>query len=482
MTFVPAISLAAKNWTPAKAFLFLSLALGLAYTVINPPYAVNDEDRHLARVFELASGRLFTRYDKDGQYHDMPREYVWFANRYVRMRQRDGGRIQVPVLMHELAMPRSGDLVHYKGAAGLYAPLMYLPHIPAVWISTHLNLPCIWDLYLARIAGFVLYSLVAWQAVRIAGPLQWIFIALGLMPMSIIEAAGVDGDSVINALALLFFALLARRALVTRTRPPKAESAAFVGIVVAVTLCKPVYVVLALALPVLCWQGPRARLYRWMLPAVSVVAALLVYSIWMGANPYVENWNSALRGGALSRSPTGQLMWLLEHPWEGIKVAATTLVKYGKDMAMEFVAIRYGLTRSMRYSGGALFVWYTWLLLGLAWGAARQLVETNARRWNAARWMFACWLAGVGAVAFTLYATYTHVGASEIRGLQGRYFIPVAPALLLGLALVGRPTLSRWLTTRHERAVWIAIGCMHGAVLFTMIGWSYFSPDANWPY
>jgi len=482
MTFVPAISLAAKNWTPAKAFLFLSLALGLAYTVINPPYAVNDEDMHLARVFELASGRLFTRYDADGQYHEIPREYAWFASRYVGVWQRDGGRVQVPVLMHDLATPRSGSLAHARGRAGLYAPLMYLPHIPAVWISSHLGLPCLWDLYFARLAGITLYSLIAWQAVRIAGPLQWIFIALGLMPMAIIEAAGVDGDSVVNALALLFFALLARRALVTGTVPPKTERAALVGIIVALTLCKPVYAVLALALPILRWRGPKAPLYRWMLPCASLVAALGAYLIWMHTNPYVEHWDSALRGGHLSRSPTGQLMWILGHPWKAFEVAVTTLLKSGDDLAMEFVAIRYGLTSHLRFLGGALFVAYGGLLVILAWGAGRPLAGINAYRRSAAGWLFGCWLVSVLALAFTLYATFTSVGASEIRGLQGRYFIPVAPALLLGLALVGRPILGRRLTTRHWRSVLIAIGCANGAVLFATIGWQYFSPNAHWPY
>ena len=66
-------------------------------------------------------------------------------------------------------------------------------------------------------------------------------------------------------------------------------------------------------------------------------------------------------------------------------------------------------------------------------------------------------------VAASQYAVWTTYGADEIRGLQGRYFLPAAP--LVVLALHRRPS-------RQPPAVPLAIGLGLFHMLVTAVAWA----------
>src|SRR5262245_37095723 len=69
----------------AGKFLRWSLLLGLLYTFINPPFAINDERSHMLRVHELTEGRLISRAEDGEQYQLVPKSYYTLTARYTRV-------------------------------------------------------------------------------------------------------------------------------------------------------------------------------------------------------------------------------------------------------------------------------------------------------------------------------------------------------------------------------------------------------------
>jgi uncharacterized membrane protein len=454
----------------------LVVAFGLTITFVNPPFAVNDEDVHLARIYELASGRLLTRSDGEGEYHMVPSDYVTLSAEYERIWPRAHGRVRPKLVWRQLLTPPPPELVRMTGRAGSYAPTLYVPHVPALWLAVQLGLGTLAQLYAVRLAALAAYVLLCWRAVVHGAQLQWLFIITALTPMAVTQAAAVSGDGLVIGLALVIFALVAKGTC-TGTILTRRELWELGLCVVALTMCKALYVLVALCLPVLRWGGPRAKLLRWFFPLVLFAVAAALHTGWSELNRDMTSPPGSVYNSAL------QLAWLFDHPFEIFGIAWRTLLRHGDEVFIEDFFERNKMSSVARFTGSIVSVLYFQLALATAWGASRRSLEDGSRMRHAAFAGFMlCWLVLFSAIPAAFYVCCTRVGGEEVRVLQGRYFIPILPALLLAVSTVGRPVLSRWLRLREGRKIFVTICFAHLVCLFSLIGWHYFSPGLEWPY
>jgi uncharacterized membrane protein len=293
---------------PPGIFLTLALGLGLAFLVVNPPFAVNDEDVHLARVYELSTGRLTTRSDEQGEYHEVPEDYVALGARYWRMVEPgDQARVDVGELWQQVRAGRAKAQVHFPGRAGAYAPICYLPQILAVWLVRHFDVSVLVHLYAARLASLLGYIALAWMAIRVSAQLQWLFMIIALTPIALTQAAGVSADGTVIGLSLLFFALAAKAVCMGDTLSRK-ELVGLAVAVIALTVCKPVYLMVVTCLPALFWTRRGQALQTASLLAVSTLLAAGLYAGWASLIP-------AQPGPPDPNTDTlRQLAFLREHP------------------------------------------------------------------------------------------------------------------------------------------------------------------------
>jgi hypothetical protein len=246
---------------------------------------------------------------------------------------------------------------------------------------------------------------------------------------------------------------------------------------VLMTLAKPVYVGAGLALFLLRWEeGPRARIFRWLFPAVVMGIALGLFVYWSQLKDRYE------QAGSSAYSSGAQLRLLLAEPRRIPALAFDGVLRYAEELLLQSIFVRYRISPGMRFAAGLGSVVYAQLLLALAWGAARAPDDaTRARRTLSLAILLGTWLALLSAVPLSLYLCCNELGAAYVRSVHGRYLIPAFPALLLALALVGRPVLGRWLTGARGRLALLAIVSVNLLCLFSLIGWHYYSPDLEWP-
>lgn len=461
--------------TPSpRTFLTWALTLGALYLVINPPFAVNDEDVHLARIYELSTGRLLTRSDSKGDYHEVPADYAEWGPRYARALRREGGRVKPRKLGALLVAKRpDGPLVRTKARAGSYSPFAYHLMIPVVWLARRLDVGVLWHVYLARAASLCVYAWLAQRAVVVAGQLGWLFFALGLMPMALTQAAGVSADGVVLGAALVYFARIAQGGILPGPAPKRAELLELCACLLLMTVAKPVYGVLGLSLSVLRWEGAHARYARWGFTLTACALSCAIYLMWTHARSHI-----AAPELDVTRSVSRQLALLLREPGRVWTLSWTTAFRFADDLLVQSIFVRYRVAQDMRWAGGLVSVLYAQLLVALAWGGVRT--ERVARTWRAIA-LFASGGGVVCAVPAALYLCCVSVGANEVHGVHGRYLIPAFPALLLGLSLYGRPLLARWLRLRAARLPSMLILGANLVCLFSLIGWHYFSPSSEWP-
>lgn len=473
----PSVPVPPNDATIARRFLMLALGFGLSLAFVNPPFAVNDEDVHLCRIYELSQGRWLTRSDDEGEYHIVPTDYVELGNEYERVWQRRGGRVRPRHVWQQLVAPKSTILVRRTARAGGYPPVLYAPHIPIIWLLRKFDLSPLVHLYAVRVLSLFVYISLAYAAVRAsARPLRWQLVICALTPMALTQAAAVSGDGVVIGLSLLCLALVGKG---TCSNAPMRgrEIAAMVASLAMLTLCKPVYVVIVIAWLALPWPGLKRPLYRWLIPAAAAAIAILTYLTW-------THINRDLKGGPVSIYDAGQQLALLrEAPWRAFSVLGRTLFERGDELMIESVLVRNKLSSGIRFVGAAAFLIHTQLGIATAWGSAvSAFAGDTLRRRLASLWFFLASLAVVLAIPSAFYICCTRVGAPALRVLQGRYFIPAVPPLLIALSFLGRPRFARWLRQRHGNRIWGVLCFTNALCLMCLIGWHYFAPNVRWPF
>jgi uncharacterized membrane protein len=467
----PAASGAFLGSPCARTFLRWSLLLGLLHAFINPPFAVNDERSHLPRAHELSKGRLVSPVENGERYQLVPKSYKTAIQRYGRVAIAPEARVKLRRILKDL-LDRSGldQEVRVTGGAAEYTPIAYLPQLPALGLSRWLGLSPLVALYLARLSSVLACSLLAATGVALAGSLRWAFFALGLMPMFITQAAGVSGDGMTDALALLFTALLAKGTF--ESALSRRELGLLLLLSALLVCCKPPYLLLSLGIP--CLKIHAAR--QWPRRVALLALALAIDGALLAGWRLVQGTAEVDAGEDFG----GHLALLRADPLQSAGMLMSSVWANLDDLTIQMVSVRDLLSRQLTFVGAFVAALYLQLLACLAFGvhargeyAARMRVRIAA-------------LLIVGSSTATFYLamllSFTQVGAPLIRGVQGRYFLPLAPLGLLALATFGRPVLARWLVLGGQRRVLTPILACHALCLASLCARYYLSSHVDWPY
>jgi uncharacterized membrane protein len=217
-------------------------------------------------------------------------------------------------------------------------------------------------------------------------------------------------DSLLCAAALLLVASVVR-SLENRAAVP------VIGVGAGILICvlKAPYLPTTLIALV---PGGRNGWPRRSLAGALLIAAALSSVLW---------WQAQRRAAPeLEAAPDGKLRAILESPLGLVELLANDAVRNAAAYRMSFVGVLGRLDApvdpSLRL---VLGLWLT-LLIGL-----------ESQRVNSSRYVnlvsLALIVASCAAIQILMYLTWTPPGWEGIRGVQGRYFIPIAPLALLAI-------------------------------------------------
>lgn len=449
----PTVVTKAPNWP--RWFVIIGALIGLVYVVTMPVSRPLDEPAHIARVATFDRGVIVpppfgttnARYLLDGctgallrevtsEFRDLIEHHPDHLTRADRWRM----HFENPPCESAVQLVGGGTISNTE----INSPVPYLPAM----IGWALGRPiggALGAVYGARLAQLAAYLAICWWALR---RLPWgkpFAATVALIPSALAGAAGVSADPITLALALA--AVSTTLAIIFRTEArsnePRTSAPLWVlsGILVLLSLCKPAaapLVLLALLVPTAAFGSPRRRLGWIVATAAAVVAsggvwaALVASKVHITTTPHVDS------------TVTGQ--WLAHHLW----VLPTALWH------------TIGIPAASRYAAGGvvtplgldvLEVPVILTLIGLAvivlarladplprrgarlgTGRTGPPVRTPRRQLHIER-ITAVVIAvvGVAAVSYGIYLASNRPDSRVISGIQGRYFLPYLPLVLLGI-------------------------------------------------
>ena len=297
----------------------------------------------------------------------------------------------------------------------IYPPTFYLPAAAAIDLGKALGLDVIQTLEVARGLNALCCTAVGFVALLLAGQARFLLFTGLTLPMTLMQFATVTQDGLLLASCALACALIARARGDGRALSAK-ETWAVTTLLILIGMAKPPYALFSLLL--LCMQFERPRL-KW----VAFSAALGMSLAWHLAITALVQAPTHRPEGIPNMS--AQAHDLLANPTFVFTVAKNTLVHSGGEYAAQVIGVLGWLDTLLPKS------YYVAAYLVLIVAA----VVTWAPK--PARWLAIILILGLVKLTVygALYLSYTGVGAPQVDGVQGRYFLPVL--LLVPLALIG---------------------------------------------
>ena len=416
------------------AFLVLSAFFGTIVAFITPPMRGPDEPAHFVRAYALSRGEIVPRQvDAEGRKGTfiplrLQREFELFESSRYRIWDADFTYRRVFSDYAELrrSQARAGDgdqvvFTLYGGSEG-YSPIPYLPYLPAVTLARALGLDFLSTIYLMRMSGLVVLTMMAAYAIALLPRLKWTFLFIAFLPSAIYSRSTLSGDGMTLASAMVVSALYLKH-----VRAP--DSAAFWSrpLWVALSaLSKPpnlVFVLLEAAV------RPLAQLPRhWRSLMVGIFPAVILAVGWaLVSSSDVALWRVTDAGDPQQFDPRWRLRFMWDDPghfFRQLAGSSRAIIEYGQQLVGVLGWLDAPLHRLVYPVVGLGLI----VLLG-----AQPDLPPHARLRVAA--VFGLTVLAYGLAVFMIfYLVWTPISADQIRGVQGRYFVPILPLASIALS------------------------------------------------
>jgi uncharacterized membrane protein len=448
---------------PFVVWLLISIPSTLALVFITPPFQVPDEPQHFLRAYQLSELELFGSVRDGVNGSTVPSSLSALIVRFMGTTELHTKRVKTNQPLREtwreMHRPlRASEREFANFSMVTYSPLGYVPQAAGVGIGRLLEAPPLALLYLGRAANALFaVSLIAWALywLPMARPLA---LVVALLPMALFEYASVSADGPVIAGAFLFTAAALRAA--TKLDWTRLQLA--VAILAASTFCsvKPTYAPLLLVPLLPAFNGGGQRPAYWLHCGVVISIPLVVSVLWL--------WSSSSTSVVVpGRDPSGQVRWLMEQPPRLVWVLVDTFATQYSKLTKQFVGVlgwlNVDLPSQVRFlaTGAAI--------LGLLAGSPD---DSKLTRWQSVVSLLLVF-GSVVLVAMALYVTWTPVGYPVVHGIQGRYFLPLAPLACAVAASLITPVRSQGVR-RFAYFALVAICLWNTLEMLRALNYAYF--------
>lgn len=443
--------------TPQRILLILLPLSGLFVAAITPPFQAPDEQVHLYRAYQISEGSLLGEIHAGESGAWLPASLPFAAEPFLRIRGRSTRKLaEYPKAALSIPLAREERRFVAFETTTLYSPVPYVPQALGIAVARLFDVGPLPMLYASRIANLVAGTLLLLVALQVTPIFRWVLLLLALMPMSLFQLSSASADAFTNSIAFVFIAWILR--LVHEAGPiRRRETMVLFVVALLLSLSKQAYfplLILALAIPVQRFGSPRAFVLT-MLALFSLNAVALGTWAWLVLDVYVPpSW---LQG----QDPDAQLTALLTRPAWFAQMLFDDLVRSIDHYSLRLVGSLLGSV-DVVMPIGFIRAYQVLLVAAAVLDSRREVCVTWRLKLAAAAVAFGDLLL----IWTAIYVDGTPVGAAHPWGVQGRYFIPLSPLVLLPFYNV--PVL-HWIRARTQLQPWLPAARTTCVVVFLLV-------------
>ena len=427
-----------------KLFLILLVTSGLAYMAIFAPMKAPDEQSHFAGAYrysnfilgdEAFGSDLFLRSDDEDELH-----YWWIDHRKLSDDYHDmSGRFSLFADNTEMVKYR-GNPQYVTFSVSSRPPQVHIFAALGITLARLVGLGAIPLIYFGRLFAFAAFSVCAYFAVRITPVAKRAFAGIFLLPIVLQLATSYSYDGPIIALAMLYGACCLN-AIFADGPIPRWELARLAVVAALLAPCKLMYTILVpivLFIPkrrfcslrvktigcgVVCLSAALSLIF------VSAPTILSVLSIGDTSNTAATSAPAHNSSGAPDDPDYKPSMTLSDAAADPIHTIGMALNTAYKESDIHVDGFFGGLMAWGKDLPGPRYIVLIFaglfcasLMSECAWKEITPLVRLAC---------IGLFLIGCAGIYASMLSGWTAVGSEFIYGIQGRYFLPLSPLLIL---------------------------------------------------
>ncbi len=433
------------------------LFLGFVYLMVLAPLCGPDEISHYVSAYQLSSrmlgepsdaanGRVLLR-AQDAWVEDLEGVYEYEqdadGNWQVVLESAEGNRTfgepldqSVYQLIRELApdgayAPERYEFLEHGRVGSMYppvttTPLAYVPQALGIAAARLLGLGTLPLLYLGRLCNLVFFVGMTWLAMRRMPFGKEVLFGVALLPMTLHLSATYSYDVMIMG-CLFCFTAVCLDLTYRKERVELADVAALAVLMAVAGPCKMIYAVflgLCLLIPV----GKFGGWGKWALAAAAVAGAWLIAMLAVNSQVVVSYATEAESYVTWAEEPGYSFSLMIHQPLRTLAMFYRTILWQAQQYHLTMIGAYLGNLDEVLDVPYLLVVIFTVCLAGLAF---RKPGESLEIRGGKRAWILILCAGCAAAAMASMLIAWTPISSRVINGVQGRYFLPFLPVLLL---------------------------------------------------
>lgn len=399
--------------------------------LITPPFQVADEPAHFFRAFQISEGQLLPQKQSDGIGGFLPESIASTVTIFDGLPFHADKEQKPENIFKLLKLPLNKDnkiFLHFPNT-GVYSPVPYMPQISGMLIGRIFDLSPLKLMYLGRFFNLCIWALLLYLAIKVTPVHKWVFLLIGLTPMSVSQAASLSADGLTNGLAFLFIAVLLKSALDKDTVPDKKDIYILFILSLLLALSKQVYFIIIFLFLLIPKERINSRNKVFVLLLISNITSIILWAFSI-RELYRDIYiiYNRLVPGVSSISPGEQMQFILSNPFHYLGIIVGTFLQDARIYFDQYIGqlgwLNINLPEPLR------IVYFIAIML-IAFTDMPKQQSVSCRQKIV---ILSTGLAAVVMIATSLYMTTNQVGRTFIGGIQGRYFIPISPVFFLLLS------------------------------------------------
>jgi uncharacterized membrane protein len=408
--------------SPAKTTLYLLLIFGSFFILITPPYQSPDEDNHFIRSYHLSQLNIIAKTEESnstllvGEFlpKSLKESQLSFNDLKGNVHNKTSIKIIINELKRELKEP---DTQFYSfSSSAVYSPIPYMPQTIGITLGRTFDAPPIILLYLARIFNLIFASLLCYLAVKNTPVFKWTFVLIITLPMTISLFSSASGDALVISTSFLFFAYLLKYHYLNNLNYRNIIYLGILGIII--TLCKPGYIFLPLLALALFFTKYNVK---------KTIIISIIFTLSILLLPVL--WNASVSEMYIAPFREQQIQTLINNPYYIFKLLLNTYNVLFSYYYIQFIGSLGWLDTNLSQFAHIFPLSIIMLLTYIYELNNIKLPHLFLRISSLGLFILITIF-----ISLTLFINWDTNNDMIIEGIQGRYFIPLSPLLLIGFS------------------------------------------------
>lgn len=422
---------------PHKLFLILGLSFGLLFVFLIPPFQSTDETVHYFRVFQIQEGVIKGQtINPKGAGGILPGNVEHTVldllhHGYPGEELKPYGFLKIRQYFNTKADYTRQEIVQFPNTV-VYSPTNYFVSVPVLFITNKiLNLSILQSFYLVRLAGLIAWAFAFYFIIKFIPVGKWAMFVFALLPMSVYGAATINADTATNIFVATFITIVLYFYKSKKVLLPKDWLVLFSALCL-LSLAKPGYFIIAPLLLILINKTGGKNKFMSLFKLISVMTVpIILMLLWT----YLVRQQSLQIPLQLRPNDEVNLLSQIKNIFIDpmaviVGYAITLLTAYGSGVYTGIIGIFGWMDYSLPLWGVVFeFFLIFYALLYVSKNEKPLMIKNKSVR----IFSLALFITSILAIMGLLYLTWTPVGAYGLEGLQGRYFIPFLPLLIVPL-------------------------------------------------